>query len=405
MITEYVKGNPYFTEAEDKLKPHLYQSEDISTDTLIVGGGINGAVCAYYFSKNGIDCALIDKGRIGHCSTSAATALLEYQLDDFADELTQYYSKAEVAGIYRVGCKSLDDIATIIGEVGNGCHYSAKDTIIYTLDKSDKKALRREFDFRKANGFDVKLYEHGVEEFSFPIEAGLYSFGGGAEFNPYLFTKQLVEYAEEKGAQVFEHTEAKEIKKTDSGFVVTTSYGCKINCNHIVCATGYNTKLFTSKKLCTKYISYSIVTNPLEDLHWTGDCLLQDTEQPYHYIRLLHDSRLIAGGGDKLFFGDTIKIKTAQKKYCELVDYLKKLFPRYAERINAEYKFAGAFSATDNNVAVIGEMPEEKNVWYCLGYGANGIIYSVYGAQMLVERHKNENYPFDRFFSPARKLP
>lgn len=405
MITEYVKGNLYFTAAGDKLAPHLYQTEDFSTDTLIAGGGINGAVCAYYFSKNNIDCALIDKARIGHGSTSAATALLEYQLDDFANELTDFYSKQEVSGIYNLGRKSLSDIAKINNDIGGGCNYRAKDTIIYTLKKSQKKALRREFGFRKENGLDVEFFEHGANDFSFPIEAGLYSRGGGAEFNPYLFTKKLVETAEKRGAKIFEHTEAKEIKKIDGGFVVTTAYGNKINCRHIICATGYNTKLFTSKKLCDKYISYSIVTNVLENLHWTGDCLLQDTEQPYHYIRLLPDGRVIAGGGDKLFFGDVIKIRTAEKRYSELIDYLKKLFPDYADKIKAEYKFCGAFATTDNNLAVIGEMPEEKDIWYCLGYGANGIIYSVYGAQALVKKHKGESDEFERFFSPARKLP
>ena len=44
--------------AYDKLK------SDISTDVLIIGGGICGILCAYYLNKAGVDCVIVEGNKI-----------------------------------------------------------------------------------------------------------------------------------------------------------------------------------------------------------------------------------------------------------------------------------------------------------------------------------------------------
>ena len=91
MNDEYVKGEPYFCDVSEKICSFPYLEHDISCDNLIVGGGIDGAITAYYFAESGLDTALIDKNRLGHMCTSCATALLEYQLDEHAAALKKYF--------------------------------------------------------------------------------------------------------------------------------------------------------------------------------------------------------------------------------------------------------------------------------------------------------------------------
>lgn len=83
---EYVKGTPYFCKSDQKIRPYPYLNRDICCDILIVGGGINGAIANYFLCKDN-DVVLVEKSRLGHACTSCATALLEYQLDDFAENL------------------------------------------------------------------------------------------------------------------------------------------------------------------------------------------------------------------------------------------------------------------------------------------------------------------------------
>lgn len=83
---EVVKGNPYFCDCESKMKNYPYLNKNIDCDILIIGGGINGCIINQHLSKKR-DVVLVEKGRLGFCCSSCATALLEYQLDDFAKDL------------------------------------------------------------------------------------------------------------------------------------------------------------------------------------------------------------------------------------------------------------------------------------------------------------------------------
>lgn len=403
MITEYVKGKPYFSDVQTKIPQKKYLDGNIKTDVLIIGGGVDGALTAYYFGKAKIDTALIEKSRLGYMNTSCATALLEYQLDDHADALTKYLTKQDTVNIYNIGLKSLADIEDIIAELGNECAYAPRDTLLYTLGGGEKE-LAREYEFRKDNGFPVRYIRPGDNPFGFPITAGIYAPSGGAELNPYVFARQLFGSAAKNGVRLYEHTEATEIIKTAKGYKIITNYGIEIDCKKIICATGYNTRLFTSRKLCDKFISYTVTTNPLPGAAWHNRCLLQDNSDPYHYLRLSPDDRIIAGGCDTPFKNDTIDEKAADAKYAELFRYVQRLFPDCADSMRIDYGFCGAFSATGNNLAVIGESPDDSGIWYNLGYGANGIVYAVYGAQMLAGMHAGRRDKYAPYFSPSRAI-
>lgn len=404
-MIEYVKGKPYFSDVEKKLKKFPYLDKNIICDVLIVGAGIDGAIANYYFSNAGIDTVLIEKNKIGYTNTSCATSLLEYQLDSHANDLTDYFPKEMLLEIYKLGLESLTEIDKLINKLGNYCHYSKRPTLLYSLKDKDKDEIHREYIFRINNHFDCEYLTEENNPFPFELKAGIYCENGGAEFNPYLFTKQMIENSKNQ-ARIFEHTEASHIiYLPDDKVKVITNYGIEIICNKIICSTGYNTSLFTKQQLCDKTITYSIVTNPIKDFTWKDKTMIQDNAEPYHYIRFSHDNRLIIGGEDIPFKNNIIKKNVSDKKYQNLLEYTKQLLPDIESYIKIDYSFSGVFSATDNNLAVIGEDLENKNLWYLLGYGANGIIYAIYGAKALLKLYKGKEDQMLKFFSPKRELP
>ena len=110
---EYVKGEPYFCKAKNKIKNLPYLNKDIKCEILIIGGGINGIILNNYLSENH-DVVLVDKSRLGYNCTSSATALLEYQLDDFAEDLSNELTNEEIIKIYKMGLKSIKEICEFI---------------------------------------------------------------------------------------------------------------------------------------------------------------------------------------------------------------------------------------------------------------------------------------------------
>ena len=405
MSIHYVKGKPYFSEVEEKISQFAYLNKNTECDVLIIGGGINGAIANYYFSHNQINTILIEKNRLGYTSTACATALLEYQLDDHADQIKGYFSKQDTINAYKIGISALSDLEKIIDKHGNTCHYSKRDTLLYTLKKSEVNMLEKEYIFRKNNGFKVEFLTEQNNPFPFAFKAGLLATEKGAEFNPYLFTKLMIENANKDFSKIYEHTEAFKIDKLTNGKLkVTCRYGIEILCNKVIASTGYNTTLFTKERLCEKLITYSIVTNIIKDFSWQDKAMLQDNSDPYHYIRFSHDNRLIIGGEDVPMKGDFIKDKKAQKKYDALLTYTKKLLPQIAQQLQIDYAFCGAFSATKNNLGIFGPSKENSDIWYCLGYGANGIINCIYGAQLLVKNYKGQKDNYQDYFTVNRQL-
>src|SRR5688500_2520451 len=74
-------GNPYWL-IKDGL-PYSYPKAENSfkTEVAIIGGGISGALVAYYLINAGIGCAVLDGRSIGLGSTSASTSSLLYEID------------------------------------------------------------------------------------------------------------------------------------------------------------------------------------------------------------------------------------------------------------------------------------------------------------------------------------
>lgn len=152
-----VCGNPFFVDNVKKLKQYPYLDKDLCCEILIVGGGIDGAILNFHLSQKH-DVALVTKSRIGFGASSVATALLEWQLDDFCDNLKKELTNAQVCNIYNMGLSSIEKIEKFIKKHGNSCHFQKKSAFLFSNSIFQKKAVEKEHEFRKQNGFDSTLF-------------------------------------------------------------------------------------------------------------------------------------------------------------------------------------------------------------------------------------------------------
>lgn len=403
MELQYVKGTPIFTKINKTYKQYEYLTQDIETEVVIIGGGVTGAILGYYFSEANIPAVIIEKQRIAHCSTSITTSLLQYELDSNAKELGEYTTLDKVAQCYKLGIKALDEINEFIKKYGNQCDYEKKDTLLYTAKTLEEKEIKEEYNFRKSIGLDVKLISEDNNPFSFELKAGVYGNNGGAQLDPYKYTHQLLKVAVEKGLKVYENTEAMKINYLNQGVEVITSYGYKVKGKKVIIATGYNTQRFSKRNFGVKTITYNIATKPLNKLDgWFNKVLIRDNNDPYNYYRVTTDSRILAGGEDIDFETNICNEKVAKEKYTILKQKIQTMFPKI-EHIETEYEYCGAFISTQDNLGFIGPDPKQQNLWYCLGYGANGILFAILGAMMLKELYQGKEnhdmmlFKVDRF--------
>lgn len=395
---EYVMGTPYFCKV-DKLKQYPYIDKDTKCDVLIIGGGIMGSIANYHISSL-YDTICVDSGILGHGCTSCSTALLEYNLDDDAKTLKGSLSDEDIVKIYKIGQMGLNKLHDFVNTNGNKCEYAVKDVLMYSNNTKDNASIEEEYEFLRTHGFGAILIKDRDNPYNFEISRGILIPNGGAEVNPYLLTKQLFELSKNQN-KIYENTKVVKIEKLKNSYICTTNLGYNITAKKVVLSTGFNFELIGTP-LCATATTYTIVTNKLKDFGWNNDALIQDWANPYHYMRLLPDKRIIFGGEDtERKFDAPIDQKLATKKYDTLLKTLQKIFPSIANEIKAEYTFCGAFGSTKNNIGYIGRAKD--NLYYFYSMGANGIVNAFYAIDIILRqlRRDEPNYN-DKFFDPNR---
>lgn len=385
-----VQGKPIFTKINPITRQYPYLTHNLETQVVIIGGGVTGAICAYYFAKARIKCIVLEAGRVAHGSTSVTTSLLQYELDSNARELEQYTSLEHVKTSYKLGLKALDELKGFIKAYGNRCEYEPKDTLLYTSKEAEVQLMKDEYGIRKEAGIDVSYVEAGDPRFSFDLKGGVYGHGGGAQIDPYQYTQQLLEVGIKMGLKVYENTRVIRINHLEEGVELETCYGYKVKADKVIIATGYDTDCFTPRQFGTKTVTYNIATKPVETFEgWAERVLIRDNADPYHYFRTTQDDRILAGGEDISFKPGIWDEVTAQEKYELLLSRVKEMFPNIPD-LETEYAYCGAFASTQDNLGFVGPDPKHPHQWYCLGYGANGILFAILGGMMLSELYLGE---------------
>ena len=206
MDLHYIQGEALFAKNNKVPRQYPYLTEDIETEVAIIGGGITGVIVSYYLTKADISCVVIEQSRVGLGSTCASTALLQYELDSLARDLEAYIPMKDILEAYHMGAEALEEIKQIIEEYGNHCGYEEKDTLNYTAKEAKVACLEEEYRIRKEAGLDVDFITKETNPFGFELKAGVYAHRGGAQFDPYRFTHQLLDITTAKGVHVYENT-------------------------------------------------------------------------------------------------------------------------------------------------------------------------------------------------------
>lgn len=383
-----VNGKSYFL-ADCSQEQYSYLNENIKCDILIVGGGITSLIVAYFLLELKLDIVIVEKGRIAHKSTSITTALIQYELDDNYSKLKDYFNDKELEDIYIGSFNAVRELEQIIMELNFDVDLKSCDSVLYTNTPTHVKDLGIEYSFRKNIGLDC-IYENINLDQS---KCSIIAKNSGISFNPVKFSNEMASYLSDHGVRIFENTKVVEV--LDKKAIVCCDN--TIEFEKIICATGYNTSLFTNRVLCKKEYTYNIVTQPnLQIPNDLKKLLIRDNNDPYHYYRCTLDNRIIAGGCDNYMSN----FKIEQDCYDNLK---KKIYDIYKLNIDIDYCYNGVFGSTKDNLGLFGSDKTKDNVIYALGYGANGIVFACLGGKIIADELMNRPNSFAKYFDVNRK--
>lgn len=362
---------------------YLKLDHDLKADVVIMGGGISGALVAWHLIEAGINCVVIDARTIGLGSTCASTSLLQYEIDEPLCELQHKVGLQNAITAYKLCEDSIHKLEKLAGKI-RFSEFEKHKSLYFAAYKKDVNFLKEEFTIRKQSGFKVKyLEEEQVKKlFGFPAPAAILS-DSAAQTNAYAYTHCLLQAATKKGLKVFDRTSISRIKHGKSGVTMKTTSGFNITAKKLVYATGYEAVDYIDKKIIDLNSTYACISEQANDKEqrWKENALLWNTANPYLYLRTTPDNRIIIGGRDEKFSSAGQRDQLLQLKTKQLTNDFKKLFPNID--FKPEFAWTGTFGSTKDGLPYIGTYKKLPNSLFALGFGGNGITFSLIAAEML----------------------
>lgn len=373
---------------------------DIKCDAVVVGGGITGALVADELVANGFDTTVVEQRDIAWGSTSASTALLQYEIDTHLLDLVKWYGEDNGVKAYQ-GCSdainSLSELASEVGDVD----FARQQSLYFASQAKDKDTLHNEFMLRSKHGFEVDwLAADAVQERYGLSSSGAILTHHAARIDPYRMTYRLLDRVVLRGGQVFDRTTIESITPSESGVTLRTIEGAKLNCQHVVMAAGYASQKWLKQKVSENRSTYVFITDPMDDdaLGELSNTMMWESARPYLYFRSTGEGRILVGGED-----DDIDIPSRRdgriKEKCDkMIKRISELFPGF--NLRPAFSWAGTFAETSDGLPFFG--PNEQygsRVLFAMAYGGNGITYSMIGAKLLRDQIEGNEHRLAKLFS------
>jgi glycine/D-amino acid oxidase-like deaminating enzyme len=376
---------------------------DQQCDVLIVGGGITGSLIAHQMMEDGYDTILIDKRELCNGSTSATTSMLQYEIDVPLYELIEMIGEKGAVSGYKACSDAIDTIEKLSKQIRSGAGFKRKKSLYYASKKKDAEWLKKEYEARKESGFEVKWLSEAqiLEQFGFENTYGGILSKQGASIDAFQFAHELCMYNVKKGLKIFDKTEMVKVEYHKGFNIAVTESGFQIRAKKIIYCIGFESKELLKENFVNLKSTYAVVSEIDQDTFKNiNNTLVWNTNDPYLYMRTTDDGRLLIGGGDEDFYNAEKRDALLDKKEKEIVKELKKIKPDY--HFYSDFVWAGTFGETDDGLPYIGEHEKFRNSYFVLGFGGNGITFSVTGMEMASLFMKNKKHPLSRYFKFGR---
>lgn len=361
---------------------------DISTDVLIVGGGISGALSAYELAKEGHKVVLVEKNTVASGSSAANTGLIQYMSDIFLVDLIDQIGEKDAVHFYKESVeatkhlvelnKSIPQMDTESFEVTESLIISTDDDTI--TDVKDEVKKQSELGF-KVEAFDKqRLRKHDLD--------GNYALlaKNDINLNPVAFTYRLMGDAiKNYGLTLYENTSFVRMSsdsQTNTIELSANGQSFNVQANYVVFATGYNPPAFLKDdmKNLEMYKTYVTVTDDMTEFKKDLDYLAWEVKDSYTYFKYTFENRLMIGGLDTK--AAQLEEKDAYINRDALISKVEELINDESVTSDAKYSYAALFGESKDNLPYIGISPGNDKVFVICGVGGNGTVYSTMASKM-----------------------
>lgn len=346
---------------------------NLSTDVLVIGSGLSGLLTAYMLKNRGVDCVVVEKGRICSATTAHSTAKITAQHGLVYRKILKSYGEEYARMYFEANNDALGKLKRLCAEAG--CAFEEKSNFVYSYNANkvhdELKALER-----------LNIPYIYSEILPLPLTTSCaVGLGNQAQFNPLELARFLA-----KGLRIYENTWVRELVGTKA----ITDKG-EIKAEKVVVAThfpfinkhgSYFLKLYQHR-------SYILALSNAEKL----DDMYVDDDKAGMSFSSFGGFLLLGGGGHR----------TGKKggSFNELRAFKEAHFG------NAEESFAWAAQDTMSldSIPYIGNYSKNTpDMYVCAGFNKWGMTSSMVSAEIISSEILGEKKDYAPVFSPSRSI-
>jgi glycine/D-amino acid oxidase-like deaminating enzyme len=396
-MKELHTGHLFWPTTWEQHKTYPTLSEGLKVQVAVIGGGMSGSMCAYLLTKSGISTAILERNTIAGGSSSANTGLLQFSNDVMLCDLIDQIGTQAAVQFYSACVKAVQEIGEIAAKLSIDSHFLPRSSLYYASSEQELPKLRKEYEALRQNGFDVSFWEPDTISKHFPFRRpGAIITNGDAEINPFRFIHGVAITAAAEGAHIYEDTDVVSHERTADGkHHLKTANGHEIEADNVIYAIGYEPEELRGKLikpiLNRSFAAVTAVQDKDKLLHWHEQMFIWETARPYLYMRTTMEGRVIIGGLDEEVEHPIDGERERSKRINKLYDKLTAHFPML--NVPFEYEWSATFGESRDNLPFVGEDPAISGLYYCLGYGGNGTVYSMIASHIIRDLISGQSHP------------
>lgn len=370
------------------------------TQIVVVGGGITGALISHALMEKNYSVILIDKRDIAMGSTSATTCMLQYEIDVPLYRLSEMIGEDAAVMCYKAGIKAIYDLGKLVKDHQIDCGFEMKQSLFIAKNAKDAKWLRTEFELRENHQLGVTWLNAAqvLKDYGIRCSGAILS-ETAASADAYKLAHELIALNVKRGMKVYDQTAIEKFDFATNGVTLHAENNSTISCDKLIFCSGFEAGELLKEKVASLFYTYACVSEMGIQLSpKLNRTLVWDTGDPYLYFRTTDDGRLLVGGEDSGSNQSLFQNRIKERKSTKLQKQLTKILPDVD--FIEDFSWGGTFGSTKDGLPYIGPSPDHENAFFVLGYGGNGITFSVQGMEIitdLLEGKENKLAEYYRF--------
>jgi len=369
-------------------------------DVCIIGAGVAGLSCAYQLSLEGQQVVIVDDGPPAGGETCRTTAHLSNIIDDMFTEIERIHGVEGSQLAQQSHKAAIDWISKIAEREAISCEFQRVDAWLVPGEREDDEFMQKEYEAAVRAGVVGAEYPAHAPVAGLASRASIH-YPNQAQFDPIKYLVGVAGALKARGVEMISDCAVQDVKERESDVEVTLASGKTLTARHVIVATNSPIVGLMIHTRQAPYRTYVIAIEvPAGSI---PTALYWDTEEPYHYVRLMHGEKRAGEVNDLLIVGGedhkTGLEHEAEERFACLEKWARQRFSGLGP---IRYKWSGQVMEPADGLAFIGRVPGQKRIYMSTGDSGMGMTHGTIAGMLLTDLILGRQNPWEKLYSPAR---